>query len=363
MKHQKQNIIGLNFNEVITILENLGEKRFHAKQIWNWIYYFGTQSFDTMSNLSKELRQKLNENYTIERESIVKDLISKDGTRKWLIEFSDGEKVEIVYIPEEDRGTLCISSQIGCGMGCSFCNTGTQRITRNMTSGEIIQQFMIARDCLDEWKNISKPIGKGRKITNIVFMGMGEPLANYDNVVKSIKILMDDNGIAFSNRRITVSTCGIVPKIRQLAKDDIKINLAISLHATTDEIRNSLMPINQKYNIDKLMKACNYYAENTSYRRITFEYIMINGLNDGLEDAKRLVKLVKKYKIPAKFNLIPFNPWTGCNFKPSSSEKMQKFAKVLTDARYPCPIRKPRGQDIMAACGQLKSTINNLDFI
>lgn len=356
MKQDKQNIIGLSFDELCETLSNIGEKGFRAKQIWNWIYYFGVDSFETMSNISKELKQTLTENYTIKREKIAKDLISKDGTRKWLIEFEDGEKVETVYIPEEDRGTLCISSQIGCGMGCKFCNTGTQGITRNMTAGEIVQQFMIARDCLHEWENISKPIGGGRKITNIVFMGMGEPLANYDNVVKAIKILTNSNGIAFSNRRITVSTCGIVPKIKQLAKD-MKVNLAISLHATTDKIRDSFMPINKKYSIEEVMGACTYYADNTSYRRITFEYIMIDGLNDSVEDARRLINLVKKHKIPAKFNLIPFNSWDGCEFKPSKPEQIRKFAKILTDANYPCPTRKPRGQDIMAACGQLKSEV------
>jgi len=350
----KQNLIGLTQSELKEKLENLGEKSFRAKQIWSWIYYFGVKSFDEMHNLSKSLHEKLNKNYTIERPKIIKDLTSKDNTRKWLIEFSDGKQVEMVYIPEEERGTFCISSQIGCAMACKFCNTGTQGFCRNLTTQEIIQQFMIGRDCLNEWENVSKGIGKGRKITNLVFMGMGEPLLNYDNVVKAIKIISDPDGIAFSKRRITLSTCGLVPKIRQLAKD-LKVNLAISLHATTDEIRKKIMPIAQKYSIEEIMKACHYFSENTSHRRITFEYIMIKDLNDSLENAKRLINLVRKYKVPAKFNLIPFNPWKGCEFKPSDMKQIKKFAEIITNANYPCPIRKARGQDIMAACGQLKA--------
>jgi 23S rRNA (adenine2503-C2)-methyltransferase len=354
---EKQNLIGLNREELGEILEKLGEKKFRAKQVWNWIYYFGVRNFSDMTNISKGIREKLEASYSIKRCEVVKDLISIDGTRKWLLRFADGAEIEMVYIPEEDRGTLCISSQVGCGMGCRFCNTGTQGFTRNMTATEIVQQFMVARDSVGEWENISKAIGEGRKITNIVFMGMGEPLANYDNVVKAIRVLLDADGIAFSNRRITLSTCGLVPQIRKLAKD-IKVNLAISLHGASDEIRDKIMPINLKWKIKDVMEACNYYAENTSYRRITFEYIMIKGLNDSVEDAKRLVRLVKQYNIPAKFNLIPFNPWRGSEFLPSDARTIKAFAKIITDAEYPCPTRKPRGQDIMAACGQLKSEEN-----
>jgi len=354
----KINLIGLTRTELEDEIKQFGEPKYRAKQIWNWIYYFGISNFDEMNNISKLTREKLKEKYSISRCSIVKDLISSDQTRKWLLRFDDGKEVEMVYIPEEDRGTLCISSQVGCAMGCKFCNTGTQGFTRNMTTTEIIQQFMVARDSLNEWENVSKAIGEGRKITNLVFMGMGEPLSNYENVVKSINVLSDGDGIAFSKRRITLSTCGLVPQIKRLA-NDVKVNLAISLHATTDEIRNKIMPVNTKWNIEEIMSACNYYAENTSYRRITFEYIMIKGLNDSIEDARRLIKLVKKYKIPAKFNLIPFNPWEGSEFKPSEMKQIKAFAKVITDAQYPCPVRKPRGQDIMAACGQLKSVFNN----
>ena len=330
-------------------------KSFVAKQLWQWIYYRGVEDFSDMSNISKKLRDDLTENYSIARPKILNNLTSSDGTKKWLLELNDGEKIELVYIPADDRGTLCISSQVGCAMGCKFCNTGSQGLTRNLEVYEIVQEVMVARDLLEEWKNIDKAIGEGRKITNIVVMGMGEPLANYDNIVKALKIINDESGIAFSNRRITLSTCGFVPKIYQLA-DDLKVNLAISLHATTDKIRKKIMPIADKYTIEDIMKACSYYAGKTNYRRITFEYIMIKDLNDSLDDARRLVKLVKKYNIPAKFNLIPFNYWNGCVFKePTEESKILQFAKIITDARYPCPIRFSKGDDIMAACGQLKT--------
>lgn len=350
----KKNLIGLTKPELIEEIKNLGESKFRGDQIWSWMYYYGVDSFDKMLNISKKLRETLKENYTIDRPNIVTDLLSKDGTRKWLLEFEDSERVEMVYIPEEDRGTLCISSQIGCPMGCAFCHTGTQNLTRNMTTCEIVQQFMIARDKLNDWKNVSKGIGEGRRITNIVVMGMGEPLMNYDNIVKGLGIIMEPSGIAFSKRRITLSTCGLVPQIKKLAHD-LGTLLAISLHATTDEIRSKIMPVNKKYNIDELMKACQYYEQNSNGRRITFEYVLLRDINDSEEDARRLVRLVKKYRLPAKFNLIPFNEWGGCSFKSPDMNKAKRFAKIITDANYPCPIRKPRGQDIMAACGQLKS--------
>jgi len=350
-----QSLIGLTQSELATELQKLGVEKYRAKQIWTWIYFHGVKNFDEMNNISKESRQKLAENYTIARPKIDTHLISKDGTQKWLLEFADGEKVEMVYIPEEDRGTLCISSQIGCAMNCKFCNTGYHGFTRNMTAGEIVSELLVARDELNEWDNLNNKIGEGRLISNIVVMGMGEPLVNYDNIVKALRIINDPDGIAFSNRRITLSTCGLVPQIKKLG-DDLKINLAISLHASTDEVRKQIMPIAEKYSIKELMEACGEYARKTNNRRITFEYIMIRGLNDGAEDAKRLISLVKKYRIPAKFNLIPFNPWNGCIFKEPSDEKtIEKFAKILTDARFPAPVRKSRGGDIMAACGQLKS--------
>ena len=350
------NLFNYNLEElknILTIKFNI--KPFVAKQLWQWIYYRGIKDFNDMSNISKKLRDDLAENYSIARPKILNNLTSNDGTKKWLLELNDGEKIELVYIPADDRGTLCISSQVGCAMGCKFCNTGSQGLTRNLEVYEIVQEVMVARDLLEEWENIDKAIGEGRKITNIVVMGMGEPLANYDNIVKALKIINDESGIAFSNRRITLSTCGLVPKIYQLA-DDLKVNLAISLHATTDEVRRKIMPIADKYTIEEVMKACSYYASKTNYRRITFEYIMIKDLNDSLDDARRLVKLVKKYNIPAKFNLIPFNYWNGCVFKEATEEsKILQFAKIITDARYPCPIRFSKGDDIMAACGQLKT--------
>ena len=349
-------LFNYNIEELKDILTTkFNVKSFVAKQLWQWIYYRGVKNFSDMSNISKKLRDDLAENYSITRPKILNNLTSNDGTKKWLLELNDGEKIELVYIPADDRGTLCISSQVGCAMGCKFCNTGSQGLTRNLEVYEIVQEVMVARDLLEEWENIDKAIGEGRKITNIVVMGMGEPLANYDNIVKALKIINDESGIAFSNRRITLSTCGLVPKIYQLA-DDLKVNLAISLHATTDEVRRKIMPIADKYTIEEVMKACSYYASKTNYRRITFEYIMIKDLNDSLDDARRLVKLVKKYNIPAKFNLIPFNYWNGCVFKEATEEsKILQFAKIITDARYPCPIRFSKGDDIMAACGQLKT--------
>ena len=348
-------LIGLSQSELATELQKLGIEKYRAKQIWTWIYFHGAKSFDEMSNISKDLRKKLSENFNLDRPKIDTHLISKDGTQKWLLEFRDGEKVEMVYIPADDRGTLCISSQIGCAMNCRFCNTGHHGFTRNMSVEEIVNEVLVARDELGEWQNLNNKIGDGRAISNIVVMGMGEPLVNYDNIVKALKIINDPDGIAFSNRRITLSTCGLVPQIKKLG-DDLKVNLAISLHASTDEIRKQIMPIAEKYTIKEIMEACREYAKKTNDRRITFEYIMIKGLNDSLNDAKRLVALMKKYRIPAKFNLIPFNPWSGCIFKAPSAEKtINNFAKIITDAKYPCPIRHSRGGDIMAACGQLKS--------
>ena len=353
-----KNILNYSYEELSKELEGFGAKNFVVNQLWNWIYCRGIKNFDDMLNISKSLREKLKENFTLDRPKQIRELLSNDGTRKWLLELEDGEKIELVYIPADDRATLCISSQVGCPMHCKFCNTGSQGFTRNLTTAEIVGEIMFARDVLNEWENLNKAIGEGRAITNIVIMGMGEPLLNYDNIVKALKIINNDNGIAFSNRRITLSTCGIVPKIYDLA-NDVKINLAVSLHATTDEIRKKIMPVADKFTIEELMRACGNYAKSTNYRRITFEYIMIKDLNDSLDDAKRLIKLVKKYNIPAKFNLIPFNPWNGCDFKePSDIATITKFAKYITDARYPCPIRFSKGSDIMAACGQLKAKDN-----
>ncbi|MDR1499229.1 MAG: 23S rRNA (adenine(2503)-C(2))-methyltransferase RlmN [Rickettsiales bacterium] len=351
-----KNLFGYTLQELEKILvETYNTKPFVAKQIWNWLYCRGAKNFTEMTNISKTLAEKLADNYDFLRPNILKSSTSVDGTKKWLLGLDDGEKIELVYIPSEDRGTLCISTQVGCSMGCRFCNTGSQGLTRNLNVYEMVQEVVVARDLLGEWNNINKGIDDGRKITNIVLMGMGEPLLNYDNVIKAIKIINNENGIAFSNRRITLSTCGLVPKIYNLA-NDFKLNLAISLHATTDDIRKKIMPIAEKYTMDEVMRACSFYAKNTNYRRITFEYIMIKDLNDSLDNAKELVKLVKKYNVPAKFNLIPFNYWEGCVFKkPTEDKKIIEFAKYITDTKYPCPVRFSRGSDIMAACGQLKS--------
>ena len=352
-----QNITKFSKEELIEELKQLSIPSYKAKQIWNWIYFFGVVDFEKMTNISKAMQATLKEKYTIERLKIIKDLISKDGTRKWLLELLDGETIEVVFIPAEDRGTLCISSQVGCAMKCKFCNTGTQGFTRNLEVDEVMGQVLVARDCLGEWENLNQAIGNGRKISNIVVMGMGEPLLNYDNMIKALKIMNDPDGIAFSSRRITLSTCGIVSQIYKLA-DDLKVNLAISLHASNDRVREKIMPIAEKYSLEDLMKALKFYSDNTSRRRITFEYIMIKDLNDYPEDAEKLLYLIRKYKIPAKINLIPFNYWNGCEFRASSSIKnIEKFAEIITNAKIPCPIRFSKGSDIMAACGQLKSSL------
>ncbi|MDR2077965.1 MAG: 23S rRNA (adenine(2503)-C(2))-methyltransferase RlmN [Rickettsiales bacterium] len=356
----KSNIFGLTLAKLENLL--VGEycaKPFSAKQLWSWLYCRAAKSFDEMTNISKDLRVKLSEKYSCDRPAVIDSLVSKDNTVKWLLELEDRKRIELVYIPSYDRGTLCVSSQVGCAMGCRFCSTGSQGFSRNLEVYEIVQEVIIAKDLLEDWGN--SEIGNGRKITNIVLMGMGEPLANYDNVMESMRIVNDRNGIAFSNRRITLSTCGIVPKIMDLGKEDLKLNLAISLHATTDEIRKKLMPIAEKYTLDQILEACSMYSNNTAHRRITFEYLMIEGINDSAEDAKRLVSLVRKYKIPAKFNLIPFNRWQSCplDTRPPKNEKIRRFAEFIISAGYPCPIRLSRGQDIMAACGQLRASASS----
>jgi 23S rRNA (adenine2503-C2)-methyltransferase len=363
---QKINLIGLNFEELTKQMVKIGEKPFKARQIWNWIYAKGVSDFDLMLNVSKETRQKLNNSYLIERPQISQDLISVDGTRKWLIKFSDCREAEMVFIPEEtsslpkldnknkprelhkSRGTLCISSQIGCTLTCKFCHTGTQLLVRNLSAGEIVLQLMLARDLLEDWE-IEK-----RKITSIVFMGMGEPLFNYDNVKKAVEILNDSNGINFSRRKITISTSGVVPEIIKFS-DEIKTVLAISLHATNDETRSKIMPLNKKYPLKELLQSCQYYVSATGGNRITFEYVMLKDINDSDEAARLLVSLLKTYKIPALINLIPFNPWSGSEFECSSRNRIMAFGKIIKDSGITTTIRKTRGQDVMAACGQLKS--------
>ena len=342
-------LIGLTKDELKQELEKIGEKPFRTKQIWQWLYFHGETNFDNMSNLSKDLRDKLKQNFTISRPKIAVEQISKDKTHKWLLEFSDKQRVETVYIPEEDRGAVCVSSQIGCAVGCKFCNTGTQKITRNLLAGEIISQFMIVKDTYKEWATT-----KNRMISNIVVMGMGEPLHNIDNTIKALNILTDADGFAISKRKITLSTSGIAPNIVPIIKQT-GVKLAISLHAPNDKLRSEIMPINKKYPLDTVLKACAEYQKLDGSRFITFEYLMLKDFNDGIEHAKELVSLMKKYKLGAKFNLINFNPWEGCNYEPSSKSRITAFAKELEKGGFEAPLRKPRGQDILAACGQLKS--------
>ncbi len=348
----KINICGYTKPQLIGLMANLGQKAFRAKQLFHWLYCRGETNFDEMTTLSKDFRKILWENFTVKRPEIVAEQTAADGTRKWLLRLDDGLEVETVFIPEEDRGALCISSQVGCNMGCRFCHTGTMRVVRNLTSSEIVSQILIARDSYKEWPT---PNDGTRMISNIVVMGMGEPLENYDAVCEALKTVMDEEGIAISKRRITLSTCGIVPKIKQCG-EDLGVNLAISLHAPNDELRNQIMPINYKYSLAELMQACREYPAANNARRITFEYIMIKDINDKAEHAHELVALTKG--IPAKFNLIPFNPWEGNFYEPSSRNQQRRFAKILNDAGLSAPIRVTRGQDIDAACGQLKTQYN-----
>ena len=347
----KIELIGLDKDELQKALTDIGEKPFRAKQLWQWLYYFGVTDFDMMTNLSKVLRQKLKDNFTITRPKIVTEQLSSDKTRKWLLEFADGERVEMVYIPEVDRGAVCISTQVGCAMGCKFCHTGSQKLTRNLTAAEIVSQFMVARDTYGEWPS---PTQETRYLSNIVVMGMGEPLHNKDNVIKALNILTDGDGIAISRRRVTLSTSGIAPQIVDTLQAT-GVRLAISLHAPNDALRSSIMPINKRYPLDEVLKACQNYQAGDGSRYVTFEYLLLDEVNDSADCAHQLVNLMKKYGIRASFNLIPFNPWPGCGFKPSPNHKVRAFAKILNDAGFAAPIRVARGQDILAACGQLKS--------
>jgi len=311
------------------------------------------RDFDLMSNLAKDYRAKLAEHFVIEVPEVVSRQVSEDGTRKYLVRIAGGHEVETVYIPEEGRGTLCISSQVGCTLTCSFCHTGTQRLVRNLTAGEIIGQVMLARDDLDEWPELGRaPRDTSRLLSNIVLMGMGEPLYNFEGVRDAMKIAMDPEGIALSRRRITLSTSGVVPEIARTAQE-IGCLLAVSFHATTDEVRDKLVPINKRWNIEALLNALREYPRISNSERITFEYVMLDGVNDSDEDAHRLVNLIKG--IPAKINLIPFNEWPGAPYKRSSNNRIRAFSEIVYKAGYASPIRKPRGEDIMAACGQLKS--------
>ena len=328
------------------------QAKMRAGQIWQWIYGWGVRDFDAMTNLSKAYRAELAEAFVIEVPQVVTRQVSADGTRKYLVRIAGGHEVEVVYIPEEDRGTLCVSSQVGCTLTCSFCHTGTQKLVRNLTAGEIIGQVMIARDDLGEWPEVGARNSETRLLSNIVLMGMGEPLYNFENVRDAMKIAMDPEGIQLSRRRITLSTSGVVPEIARTA-EEIGCQLAISFHATTDEVRDKLVPINKRWNIAELLEALRSYPKVSNSERITFEYVMLHGVNDSDEDAHRLVELIKG--IPAKINLIPFNEWPGAPYKRSSNNRIRAFSEIVYRAGYASPVRKPRGEDIMAACGQLKS--------
>jgi 23S rRNA (adenine2503-C2)-methyltransferase len=352
----KTNLVGLTRAALRDALIAAGTPEKQAKmrvgQVWQWVYHWGVRDFALMTNLAKDYRALLSENFTIEIPEVVTRQISEDGTRKYLVRIAGGHEVEVVYIPETDRGTLCISSQVGCTLTCSFCHTGTQKLVRNLTAAEIVGQVMLARDDLDEWPVPGAPKEEVRLISNIVLMGMGEPLYNFENVRDAMLIVMDGEGIALGRRRITLSTSGVVPEIARTATE-IGCQLAISFHATTDEVRDLLVPINKRWNIATLLQALRDWPNLSNSERITFEYVMLDGVNDTKEDAHRLVKLLEG--IPAKVNLIPFNEWPGAPYKRSSGNRIHAFADILYHAGFATPIRTPRGEDIMAACGQLKS--------
>jgi 23S rRNA (adenine2503-C2)-methyltransferase len=360
----RPSLIGLSRSELADRLGEIGvapaQRKMRVQQLWHWLYFRGAQSFDDMTSISKGIRAELAQHFTVDRPEVVAEQISNDGTRKWLLRLPSGDnverahEVECVYIPETDRGTLCVSSQVGCTLNCSFCHTGTQRLVRNLTAGEIVGQVMVARDRLNDWADREDGT---RRVTNIVMMGMGEPLYNFDAVRDALLIVGDNEGIGISRRRITLSTSGVVPNIVR-AGDEIGVMLAISLHAVRDELRNELVPLNRKYPIKELLQACRDFPGASNARRITFVYVMLKGVNDSLDDAKLLVKLLKG--IHAKINLIPFNPWPGTAYECSDWDQIEKFSEYIFNAGYSSPVRTPRGRDILAACGQLKSETEKL---
>ena len=345
----RRNLVGLSRDDLKTILVEAGLEPFRARQVWQWIYWHGVTDFERMTNIARKTRERLAELFVVERPGIVTEQRSVDGTRKWLLRFADGNEAETVNIPEEDRGSVCVSSQVGCTLTCTFCHTGTQPLVRNLAPSEIVGQFMVARDSYGEWPT---PIETTRMLSNIVMMGMGEPLYNFDNVATALRIVMDEQGIALSRRRITLSTSGVVPMIPKVG-EVLDVNLAVSLHAVSDAVRDTLVPINRKWPIAELLAACAAYPGARNSRRITFEYAMLKGVNDSDADARELVRLLKP--IHAKVNLIPFNPWPGAAYECSSNNRMHRFAEIVNDGGLSAPIRTPRGRDILAACGQLKS--------
>jgi 23S rRNA (adenine2503-C2)-methyltransferase len=342
------NLVGLSMPELVEHFAALDLEKFRARQVWQWLYCRGAKDFEVMSNLAKPVREKLAAHFILERPQIHADQKSEDGTRKWLLRLRDCQDIETVHIPEEERGTLCVSSQVGCTLTCRFCHTGTQKLVRNLTAGEIVGQIMLARDMLSDWPSTRDR----RAVSNIVMMGMGEPLFNFDAVAQALKIAMDGEGLALSKRRITLSTSGVVPMMKRCG-DELGVNLAVSLHAVTDELRDQIVPLNRKYPIAELMQACRDYPGLTNARRITFEYVMLKDVNDSDADARALIKLIGS--IPAKINLIPFNAWPGAPFECSSDARIGRFGDIVNAAGYASPVRTPRGRDIMAACGQLKS--------
>ena len=370
---QKPSLVGLSRTALADALGAVGvppgQRNMRVQQLWHWLYVRGAQSFEHMTSMGKELRAALSARYTLARPEIAAEQVSADGTRKWLLRLpgeTAGERpheVECVYIPEADRGTLCLSSQVGCTLNCSFCHTGTQRLVRNLTAGEIVGQIMVARDRLGDFLGAERTAGASlptegnRFVSNIVMMGMGEPLYNFEAVRDALAVAQDSDGLAISRRRITLSTSGVVPMIAR-AGAEIGVMLAVSLHAVREDLRNELVPLNRKYPIAQLLDACRNYPGLSNARRITFEYVMLKGVNDSLADAKALVRLLKG--IPAKINLIPFNPWPGTKYQCSDWEQIEKFSEIVFNAGYASPVRTPRGRDILAACGQLKSATEKL---
>ena len=352
----RTSLLGLGFEALRAALVEAGvperQSKMRARQVWQWLYVRGARDFSEMKNLGRAIRADLEAAFTVARPEIVSRQISTDGTRKYLLRVAGGHEIECVYIPEEDRGTLCISSQVGCTLTCSFCHTGTQKLVRNLTAGEIVGQILVARDDLDEWPAPGARPPETRRLSNIVLMGMGEPLYNTDNVRDAMLVAMDGEGLSLSRRRITLSTSGVVPEIARWG-EEARTGLAISLHATTDEVRDQLVPINRKWPIQDLMQACRSYPRLSNAERITFEYVMLKDVNDSDADARRLVRLIAG--IPAKINLIPFNPWPGAPYDRSDWGRIEAFAEIVNRAGYASPVRTPRGEDILAACGQLKS--------
>ncbi|WP_375290115.1 23S rRNA (adenine(2503)-C(2))-methyltransferase RlmN [Qipengyuania sp.] len=364
----RADLLGLPKARIRELLSEAGlddrQAKLRAKQIFHWIYHRGTTGFEAMTDIAKTMRPWLAERFVIDRPEVVEAQHSTDGTRKWLLRTSDGHDYEMVFIPDADRGTLCVSSQVGCTLNCRFCHTGTMRLVRNLTPGEIVGQVMLARDALGEWPKGAMDVADdaseseyradGRLLTNIVMMGMGEPLYNFDNVKGALAIVMDGEGLALSKRRITLSTSGVVPMMERCG-EEIGVNLAVSLHAVTKDLRDEIVPLNRKYGIEELLTACAAYPGASNARRITFEYVMLKGKNDSDEDARELVRLIKQFKLPAKVNLIPFNPWPGAPYECSTPERVRAFSDIVFEAGISAPVRTPRGRDIDAACGQLKT--------